>query len=158
MHNVENVGGADVDIHVDWSRKSRNTLKVLESGEAFGQTKITDYYEVVDRIDMVIKENYGFIEQSAPELKFNVDGSNFHSFFKELLHNAEKNCSKIPTQRRHDTLVKDFATALFVYSGPIAYNFIHKNIPECLPSLRTVQRLVHSNYTFHVEGVFISKD
>ena len=152
---VENTGGAVVDMYVDWSRKSRNTLKLLECGEASGQTKITDYYEVVDRIGVVLKNNYNFIEQS--ELAFNVEqnnGSDFHSFFKELLRNAEKNCSKYPTQRRHDNLIKQFATALFVYSGPIAYNFIHKNIPECLPSLRTVQRLVHSTYTFHNEGVF----
>ena len=104
---------------------------------------------------MVIKENYSIIEQS--ELKFNVEqskGTNYQSFFRELLHNAEKNCSKIPTQRRHDSLIKQFATALFVYSGPIAYNFMHKSIPEGLPSLRTVQRLVHSNYTFQMEGVF----
>ena len=147
--------GAVVDIHVDWSRKSRNTLKVLESGETFGQTKITHYYETIDKIDVVIKENYSIIEQS--ELKFNVEQSKqttFQSFFKELLHNAEKNCSKILTQRRHDNKIKQFATALFVYSGPVAYNFIHKNIPECLPSLRTVQRLVHGSYTFQMEGVF----
>ena len=44
-----------------------------------------------------------------------------------------------------------------MYSGPIAYNFIHKSIPECLPSLRTVQRIVHSSYTFHTEGIFYFK-
>ena len=55
-----------------------------------------------------------------------------------FLENAEKNCLKFPTQRRHNNLIKQFATALFVYSGPIAYNFLHKNMPECLPSLRTV--------------------
>ena len=152
---VGNAGGALVDIHVDWSRKSRNTLKLLETGEATGQTKITDYCEIVDRIGVVLKENHSFIEQS--ELKFNVEqnaGSNFHSFFRELLSNAEKNCLKFPTQRRHSNLIKQFATALFVYSGPIAYNFLHKNMPECLPSLRTVQRLVHTTYTYHMEGVF----
>ena len=130
-------------------------LLLLFLQEASGQTKITDYYEIFDKIDVVIKENYSIIEQS--ELKFNVEqskGTNYQSFFRELLHNAEKNCSKIPTQRRHDNSIKQFATALFVYSGPIAYNFIYKKIPEGLPSLRTVQRVVHSNYTFQMEGVF----
>ena len=101
-----------------------------------------------------MKENYSIIEQS--ELKFNVEQSKqttFQSFFKELF-NAEKNYSKLPTQRRHDNIMKQFVTALFVYSGPVAYNFIHKNIPECLPSLRTVQRLVDGSYTFQMEGVF----
>ena len=27
-------------------------------------------------------------------------------------------------------------------------------MPECLPSLRTVQRLFHSAYAYHMEGVF----
>ena len=31
----------NVDIHVDWSRKSRNALKMMEISESPGQTKIT---------------------------------------------------------------------------------------------------------------------
>ena len=41
VHTVRNAGGgAVVDIHVDWSRKSRNTLKVLEPGEALVKQKL----------------------------------------------------------------------------------------------------------------------
>ena len=38
---------------------------MLETGEASRQTKITHYYEIVDKIDMVTKENYSITEQSA---------------------------------------------------------------------------------------------
>jgi len=52
------------------------------------------------------------------------------------------------------TILKQFATALFIYSGPLAYEFMHHNINGALPSLRTVQRAVHSEYQTIDEGSF----
>lgn len=43
---------------------------------------------------------------------------------------------------------------LFIYSGPLAYEFIYHNISGALPSLRTVQRAVHSEYKTIDEGNF----
>ena len=48
----------------DQEKAELKTLKLLEFGEASGQAKITDYCKVVDKIDLVIKENYSFIEKS----------------------------------------------------------------------------------------------
>ena len=100
--------------HTDWSRDSRNTIKLLEAGEAPGQTKITDYCELIKKIDAVLVEHSDLVDQT--ELKFTVEevtGNNFQSFFNELLHNAEKNSLKFPTQRRHSSIIKQFATAFF---------------------------------------------
>ena len=36
----------------------------------------------------------------------------------------------------------------------MAYEFLHRNLAEALPSLRTVQNLVHSNYSNIEEGAF----
>ena len=36
----------------------------------------------------------------------------------------------------------------------MAYEFIHQNMPEALPSLRTVQNIVHSHYKTLDEGQF----
>ena len=105
--SLRNAGGVVPDITVDWSRKSRKTLKLLKSGEAPGQAKITDYYKVVDKIE-VIKENYTLLRILSSNLIYSVEQnnrSNFHSFFKELLSNVEKNCSKFPTKRRHNDLI-----------------------------------------------------
>ena len=54
---------------------------------------------------------------------------------KQLVVNAEKNALKLPQQRRHELVLKTFATSLYILSGPMAYNFIHRNLPEAIPSL-----------------------
>ena len=68
--------------------------------------------------------------------------------------NAEKNVCKYPTQVRHSEIIKKFATALFIYCGPLSYEFIHQNMHEALPSLRTVQRIIHAEYKTLDEGMF----
>ena len=74
--------GENVDIHVDWLRKSRNALKMMEISESLGQTKITDCFEVIEKIDVLLNEKYSFAKQSL--LKFSmadITGSNnFGSF------------------------------------------------------------------------------
>ena len=39
-----------------------------------------------------------------------------------------------------------FSTSLLLYGGPMAYNLIQKNMEDALPSLRTVQRTIRSEY------------
>jgi len=58
----------------------------------------------------------------------------FSTIFKELLQNAESNVGKHTNARRHPALLKKFSTALFIYAGPLAYDFFHQNMPEALPS------------------------
>ena len=58
------------------------------------------------------------------------------------------------TQHRHPEILKKFATALFIYAGPLAYEFIQQNMPEALPSLRTVQTTIHVEYKALDEGCF----
>ena len=50
--------------------------------------------------------------------------------------------------------MKKFSTSLFIFSGPIVYDFLHRNMPEAIPSLRTVQRVVAQEYQTLHEGVF----
>ena len=73
---------------------------------------------------------------------------------KQLVVNAEKNALKLPQQRRHALVLKTFATSLYIHSGPMAYNFIHRNLPEAIPSLRSIQRIVSNDYKPLHEGVF----
>ena len=51
-------------------------------------------------------------------------------------------------------VVTKFAIALFIYCGPLSYNFILQNMQEALPSLQTVQRLIHKDYKTLDEGKF----
>lgn len=50
--------------------------------------------------------------------------------------------------------MKKFAALLYINAGFMAYNFIHCNIPEALPSLRTIQGIVQSQYQPFYEGYF----
>lgn len=52
-------------------------------------------------------------------------------------------------------MLKIFFTSLVIlYAGPLAYNFLHENLPHALPSLRNVQRILHSEYKTINEGEF----
>lgn len=82
----------------------------------------------------------------------------FSPLFRQLMLNAEKNLEKLPKQRRHQELLRKFSISLFIYCGPVAYHFIHSNMPEALPSLRTVQRAVSSEYKPIHEGKFRFKE
>ena len=42
--------------------------------------------------------------------------------------------------------MKKFATSLFIYAGPLAYRFIHQNLPEALPCVSTVQKILYHQY------------
>ena len=55
-NEMSDAEGAKVDIHVDWSRKSRNALKMMEISESPGQTKIADYFEIIEKIDVLLNE------------------------------------------------------------------------------------------------------
>ena len=50
--------------------------------------------------------------------------------------------------------MKKFATSLFIYAGSLAYDFLQKNLSKVMPSLRSVQRIVHSEYKTINEGQF----
>ena len=78
----------------------------------------------------------------------------FSPILKRLVLNAEKNLDRLPKQRRHDVLMKKFATSLFIFAGPLSYEFLHQNMPEALPSLRTVHRIVSDEYKTMEEGIF----
>ena len=41
-----------------------------------------------------------------------------------------------------------------LYAGPMAYNFIHGNIPVAIPSLRSIQRILQADYFMLSEGKF----
>ena len=68
--------------------------------------------------------------------------------------NAEKNVGKTNSQKRHSLVLKKFSTLLLINAGSMAYEFIHKNMPEALPSLRTVQSIIYKEYEHIREGQF----
>lgn len=67
-----------------------------------------------------------------------------------MLRDANRN----PSNHRHLDPFKKFSAALLIYTGPMTYEFIEQNLSKSLPSLRTMQRHVHTEYKTIHEGVF----
>ena len=111
-----NKGGKNLptNVKVDLSRGSRKQLSLLKFEP--GQTKLTDYFTLLNNIENIMQKN--------PELHKVVENINTHkrpffpnncesgfcSFLKQFLMNAYQNVGKIPMSRRHDTIIKKFAT------------------------------------------------
>ena len=73
---------------------------------------------------------------------------------RQIITNAKRNVCKYPTQQRHTEILKKFAIALFIYCGPLLYKFIYQNTFQVLPSLRSVQRIIHSQYKIMGKSTF----
>ena len=145
-------------MQVDWSKKSRKQLSLLKFEP--GQTKLTDYFTLLGEIENVMQKDPNLHKvvanidsQIKPFLPTDCE-SDFCPLFKRLLINAYQNANKIPTSRRHATIIKKFITSLLIYAGPMAYDLVHRNMPTALPSLRTVQREVQNEYQAISEGYF----
>ena len=149
-------------VKLDWSSATRKQMKKLQPDKL--QPKITDFYSIIEQLDIMARTNSDLLNalNAAKDERINTlckytslaQCEDFGSFFKQLLSNAESNVSKLPNQRRHDEIIKKFSCSLFLYAGPMAYNFIHSNIPVAIPSLRTVQRVLQSDYHMLSEGEF----
>lgn len=155
-----NLGGGAVncvrDSLGDWSRTARLKRKLDKAVALSSQMKLTDYFVILNNIEMLEKKNKKLITM-IHYLSHNDSESGQSSLtpiLKQILANSQSNAEKLPKQRRHTTVLKKFSTALLIYSGPLAYEFIQQNMPEALPSLRTVQNIIHSEYNTMHEGVF----
>ena len=158
-----NEGGATIQkaSMFDWSRGARNRKLLEKAGSDSAQKKITEFYNILTDIEKLIESNekLSLMLQNARN-NMHDDGQplsckeQFSAILKQILINAEKNVGQVPTQRRHPIVLKKFSTSLFIYSGPLAYEFIQQNMPEALPSVRTIQTAIHAEYKAIDEGCF----
>jgi hypothetical protein len=152
-------GGASFS-RVDWSRSARKRRKLEVAAAEPQQSKITDYLGVIDKITALAKENQklSFILQSlTPASSFTCSSpttDKITPILKNLIANASNNIGKSDKQRRHSLVLKKFSTLLLINAGSMTYDFIHRNMPEALPSLRTVQTIIRSDYQPFREGYF----
>ena len=142
-------GGAQQTV-VDWSRSARSQRMLLKAAEHVDQTRITDYYGLIDDIQRLMPKHDVLSTLKVQE----QDAMPFSVVLKTIIANAERNANVLPHGKRHPEVLKKFATALFIYAGPLAYDFLQQNLHQALPSLRTVQRIVHAHYKTINEGEF----
>jgi len=149
-----------------WSREERAKRQLLKAADEPCQSCITDYFTILNDIEKLLQANAklsNLVQQypctskdmASPVVNLNMS---FTPILKQLVLNAEKNAESVPNHRRHPDILKKFATALLIYAGPLTYEFIHSNMPEALPSLRTVQRSISCEYKSFSEGIFYFDD
>ena len=112
--------------------------------------------EIVEKLSLLAQENkklHDLLQSVTSTPSDNGFLANVTPILKNSMENATRYAGKQKTQRRHRGL-KKFATLLYINAGFMAYQFIQGNIPEALPSLRTVQDIVHSHYEPFFEGQF----
>ncbi len=122
---------------------------------------MTTYFEVLDKIGVLMKKNKLLSAMLSKRGGTNDDNSlaslansNSKNILHELLGNVVTNIKRKHKGQRHSKVMKKFATVLYIYAGSMSYEFIQKNLPEAFPSLRTVQSLIHSQYSHIEEGQF----
>ncbi len=140
---------------IDWSRAARNKKKLEHIGHTDSQTHITDYYPILEDIERLTLKNkkLSFLLQQEAT-KEEPSKLSLTMVLKQIVSNAERNAERLPAGRRHSEVVKKFATSLFIYAGASAYSFLQQNLRHALPSMRTIQRSVYSEYKTMNEGEF----
>ena len=140
----------------DYSRDARRKRKLEAAQSDPDQTAITDFFFVIDEIDRLTNDNKKLLDMLR--LRDTSDSqSTLQSctpILRQIVANAERNVSRLPHGRRHSEMLKKFATSLFIYARSLAYDFLQKNLSQVMPSLRSVQRIVHSEYKTINEGQF----
>ena len=135
------------------SRLSRQMRALEKAQSSSNQTRLDDFFSLLDEVEVICLKN----EKLTSLLKQSNSGFNYELYspiLRQITCNAEKNARSSKHGYRHADIVKKFATALFIYSGPLAYDFLQQNLSQALPSLRTVRRLVYSEYKPITEGEF----
>ena len=141
-------------VHVSyWSHAARKRKLLLRVGNDSNQTLLTHYYSIVDEIERLTHNSIVLStlrKQESDESKAML----FGPVIRQMIANAERNAVTLPQGIRHPEILKKFATALFIYAGPLAYDFCNITCIMALPSLRTIQRVVHTHYNTMNEGEF----
>ena len=146
-------GGAHSKSVVDWSREGRRKKLLMKAGSDISQTFLTQYYNIVDEIER-LTHNTKILSTLRRQESDESSVMSFSPVLKQIIANAEQNATALPHGKRHPEVIKKFATALFIYAGPLAYEFLQSNLHQALPSLRTIQYVVHANYNTIHEGEF----
>jgi hypothetical protein len=55
---------------------------------------------------------------------------------------------------RYDTIVRQFASCLYILGGHTAYEFVRLNIPGLLPSVQIIQAYIAASENHLTEGLF----
>ena len=123
--------------YLDWSYAARKNKKRLE----------------YDPTQLRLKEAVRVLKDLQPT-KCSDKKQFSTTLFQQLLQNSHNNYSHLPHSRRHSEVIKKFSLSLLLRTGSTGYKLLHKNMPEALPSLSTVQREATERFNPLSEGEF----
>ena len=110
----------------------RTKLALLKAASDSRLTKITSFYDIIDKVTMLGEEHHEIRVATEAIQEYRSQGQGdcgLSPLLKQMVLNAERNVQKLSQTRRHDHVLERFATSLFIYCSPIAYQFIHSNMP-----------------------------
>ncbi|CAG9763654.1 unnamed protein product [Ceutorhynchus assimilis] len=154
---TEEKGTEDLPIEISKNEhrsRIQKTIKKLELTFDPGQTKITRYFEICEKIRLQINENPAINNEILTSVRIFTDnvGSNRNnnqdhntttpqSFFEMIKASVAKNIKgKTSRANRYSEELKKLCLYLFLISGRLAYETLVSNIPNGPPSISTLSR------------------
>jgi hypothetical protein len=108
--------------------------------------------------DLVVPEQllfqFPFIRTLITYSNIIVKSKHDFTFLNVLLNNMIKNLIIEERGYRYDTIVRQFASCLYILGGRTAFEFVRLNIPGLLPSVQIIQSYIAASENHLTEGLF----
>ncbi|KAK3920118.1 E3 SUMO-protein ligase ZBED1 [Frankliniella fusca] len=123
-----------------------------------GQSLITNYFQILNEIEVTLKSNEEMIKilkARCKELELEIESDgDVSNLLKLLLDSAQKNSLGKNHGQRYDEDIQLLAAYLFIVGGRMLYEFLQTNLTNSLPSISTVDRTLKKYSTPVIEGTF----
>ncbi|CAM4847817.1 unnamed protein product [Rotaria magnacalcarata] len=108
--------------------------------------------------DLIIPEDlvqkFPFLVTLITYSKFIMKSKIDFTFFYLMMTNIINNSIKEDRGYRYDSIVRQFASALYILGGRTAYEFVRINVSAFLPSIQSIQSSTASSENYLTEGHF----
>ncbi|CAF1908611.1 unnamed protein product [Rotaria magnacalcarata] len=137
--------------------KVEKFLKILRTLNQEYLTSL-DHHSSNNSSDLIVPEyllkKFPFIQTLIVYSKLIADCKYDLTFLNIILNNIIRNLITEETGFRYETIVRQFATSLYILGGRIAYEFVRLNIPALLPSVQIIQAYIVLLNNHLTEGLF----
>ncbi|CAF4340856.1 unnamed protein product, partial [Rotaria magnacalcarata] len=136
--------------------KVEKFLKILRTLNQEYLTSL-DHHNSNNSSDQIVPEyllkKFPFIQTLIVYSKLIFDCKYDLTFLNIILNNMIRNLVTEETGFRYDTIVRQFATSLYILGGLTAYEFVRLNIPALLPSVQIMQTYIAASDNHLTEGL-----
>ncbi|CAF2750306.1 unnamed protein product, partial [Rotaria sp. Silwood2] len=137
--------------------KVEKFLKILRTLNQEYLTSL-DHHNSNNSSDLIVPEyllkKFPFIQTLIVYSKLIVDCKYDVTFVNIILNNMIRNLITEEKGFRYETIVRQFATSLYILGGRTAYEFVRLNIPALLPSVQIIQAYIAASDNHLTDGLF----